>query len=107
MPFKSLVNRSRLMHTAGSEGARRTRRVRTTRADPVAARHPDLVQRRFAAAAPNQLWVTDLTFVPTWVGVAYVCFEQAFYAAHRTDQIAVGNPQRGPPPDPGRLKGTG
>ena len=23
---------------------------------------------------PNQLWVTDLTFVPTWQGVAYVCF---------------------------------
>ncbi|WP_155725422.1 DDE-type integrase/transposase/recombinase, partial [Mycobacterium avium] len=35
---------------------------------------PDLVHRNFAAAAPNQLWVTDLTFVPTWAGVAYVCF---------------------------------
>ena len=65
---------ARLMRAAGIEGARRTRRVRTTRADPVAARHPDLVERRFTAAAPNQLWVTDLTFVPTWAGVAYVCF---------------------------------
>ncbi|EUA17430.1 integrase core domain protein [Mycobacterium xenopi 3993] len=32
------------------------------------------MHRNFAAAAPNQLWVTDLTFVPTWAGVAYVCF---------------------------------
>ena len=65
---------ARLMRAAGIEGARRTRRVRTTRADPVAARHPDLVERRFRADEPNQLWVTDLTFVPTWAGVAYVCF---------------------------------
>jgi putative transposase len=65
---------ARLMRAAGIEGARRTRRVRTTRPDPVAARHPDLVERRFQAEAPNQLWVTDLTFVPTWAGVAYVCF---------------------------------
>jgi putative transposase len=34
-------------------------------------RHPDLVGRDFTATAPNQLWVTDLTFVPTWAGVAY------------------------------------
>ena len=37
-------------------------------------RHPDLVKREFTATAPNRLWVTDLTFVPTWAGVAYVCF---------------------------------
>jgi len=40
----------------------------------MAARHPDLVNREFTATAPNRLWVTDLTFVPTWAGVAYVCF---------------------------------
>jgi putative transposase len=48
--------------------------VRTTKPDPTAARHPDLVRRNFTATAPNQLWVTDLTFVPTWAEVAYVCF---------------------------------
>ena len=37
-------------------------------------RSPDLVIREFAAEAPNQLWVTDLTYVATWSGVAYVCF---------------------------------
>ena len=65
---------ARLMRTAGIEGARRGKRVKTTRADPAADRHPDLVGRDFTASAPNQLWVTDLTFVPTWAGVAYACF---------------------------------
>jgi len=65
---------ARLMRAAGIEGVRRTKRVRTTKADPRAPRHPDLVGRDFTATAPNQLWVTDLTYVPTWAGVAYVCF---------------------------------
>ncbi|WP_255461251.1 IS3 family transposase [Glaciihabitans sp. INWT7] len=64
----------RLMHAAGIEGATRSKRVKTTRADPAASRHPDLVHREFSAPGPNRLWVTDLTFVPTWAGVAYVCF---------------------------------
>ncbi|WP_255405379.1 IS3 family transposase [Sinomonas sp. R1AF57] len=65
---------ARLMRVAGIEGARRSKRVKTTRPDPASARHPDLVRRQFTAAAPNRLWVTDLTFVATWAGVAYVCF---------------------------------
>jgi putative transposase len=65
---------ARLMKAAGIEGVRRGKRVRTTKPDPDATRHPDLVRRDFTATAPNQLWVTDLTFVPTWAGVAYVCF---------------------------------
>jgi transposase InsO family protein len=64
----------RLMRAAGIEGATRSKRVKTTRPDPTSARHPDLVKREFTATAPNRLWVTDLTFVPTWAGVAYVCF---------------------------------
>jgi putative transposase len=31
------------------------------------------VQRNFTATEPNQLWVTDLTYVATWAGMAYVC----------------------------------
>ncbi|MBM7470644.1 transposase InsO family protein [Subtercola frigoramans] len=65
---------ARLMRAAGIQGATRSKRVKTTRADPAATRHPDLVRREFTATAPNRLWVTDLTFVPTWAGVAYVCF---------------------------------
>ncbi len=65
---------ARLMKTLGIEGVRRGRRIRTTRPDEKAARSPDLVERDFTATEPNRLWVTDLTFVPTWQGVAYVCF---------------------------------
>ncbi len=65
---------ARLMKLAGIHGASRSRRIRTTRPDPAAVSHPDLVKRDFTATGPNQLWVTDLTFVPTWAGVAYVCF---------------------------------
>lgn len=65
---------ARLMRSLGIEGVRRGKRVKTTKPDAAAARHPDLVKRTFTATAPNQLWVTDLTFVPTWAGVAYVCF---------------------------------
>lgn len=64
----------RLMRAAGIAGVRRGKQVRTTRPEAGAPRHPDLVKRDFTATAPNQLWVTDLTYVPTWAGVAYVCF---------------------------------
>jgi transposase InsO family protein len=64
----------RLMRAAGIEGTTRSTRVKTTRPDPMSARHPDLVKRELTATAPNRFWVTDLTFVPTWAGVAYVCF---------------------------------
>ena len=65
---------ARLMGAAGIEGRRKGAKRRTTRADPAASRHPDLVERNFSATAPNRLWVTDLTYVATWAGFAYVCF---------------------------------
>ena len=66
---------ARLMRELGIEGiSRRRKRVFTTVQDPDAVRAPDLVNRNFKAAAPNQLWVTDLTYVPTRSGMAYVCF---------------------------------
>ncbi|WP_245617689.1 IS3 family transposase [Nitriliruptor alkaliphilus] len=65
---------ARLMRELGIQGARRGKRIRTTRPDASAARHPDLVDRQFIAERPNLLWVTDLTVVPTWGGAVYVCF---------------------------------
>ena len=62
------------MKMLGIRGVRREKRVRTTVADPEAARPGDLVDRDFTADAPNRLWVADLTQVATWSGVAYVCF---------------------------------
>jgi putative transposase len=64
----------RLMKALDIEGVSRRRRVRTTRPDAKATRPPDLVERDFTADRPNRLWVTDLTYVPTWQGVAYGCF---------------------------------
>ena len=65
---------ARLMRELGIQGARRGKKTVTTRPDETVGRHPDLVDREFVAERPNALWVTDLTHVPTWAGVAYVCF---------------------------------
>src|SRR5215207_5280453 len=58
----------RLMRELGLRGARRGQPTITTRADRHSERAPDLVDRDFTAARPNQLWVVDLTYVPTWSG---------------------------------------
>lgn len=66
---------ARLMREMGIEGiSRRRKKVFTTIADPDAVRAPDLVNRNFTAERPDALWVTDLTYVPTRSGMAYVCF---------------------------------
>jgi putative transposase len=64
----------RLMRSAGLRGASRGRRFVTTRPDPAAARPPDRVARDFTAAGPNQLWVVDFTYVPTWSGSVFTAF---------------------------------
>lgn len=64
---------ARLMRQAGLVGASRRRDgVTTTRRDPEARPAPDLVDRDFTATAPNQLWVADITFVPTANGFLYL-----------------------------------
>lgn len=65
---------TRLMREQGLRGATRTRSTITTRADRTSPRAPDLVKRRFAAQRPNELWVSDFTYVPTWSGFAYAAF---------------------------------
>jgi putative transposase len=63
---------ARLMRHAGLQGISRRRFVVTTRRDDAARPAPDLVERRFEAAGPNQLWVADITYVPTWAGFLYL-----------------------------------
>ncbi len=64
----------RLMREHGLRGARRGRQFVTTRPDAAATRPPDHVQRCFRAERPNQLWVVDLTYVPTWSDMAFTVF---------------------------------
>lgn len=63
---------ARLLRSAGLSGVSRRRRLVTTRRDPVSRPAPDLVQRRFRADGPDQLWVADITYVPTGSGFLYL-----------------------------------
>ena len=65
---------ARLMRELGVRGVSRRRKMFTTRRDRDAVRAADLVNRDFTADRPDALWVTDLTYVATRAGMAYVCF---------------------------------
>ena len=64
----------RLMRRLGLEGVVRGASTRTTIPDLAAERPLDLVARNFTAARPNQLWVSDFTYVATWRGFVYTAF---------------------------------
>jgi putative transposase len=64
----------RLMRRLGLQGARRGKTVRTTVPDRSAPCPLDRVNRQFNADRPNQLWVSDFTYVSTWQGWLYVAF---------------------------------
>ena len=70
----------RLMRQLGLEGARRGKKVRTTVSDAKAPCPLDRVNRVFKAERPNQLWVSDFTYVSTWQGWLYVAFVIDVYA---------------------------
>jgi putative transposase len=63
---------ARLMRRAGLVGVTRRRFCVTTRRDENARRAPDLVDRNFKADGPNKLWVSDITYIPTWAGFLYL-----------------------------------
>jgi len=65
---------ARLMDDMQLAGVVRGKRKRTTIPAEVSTRPADLVERNFTAAAPNALWVADLTYVSTWSGFCYVAF---------------------------------
>ena len=64
---------ARLMRLAGLRGVSRRRSfVVTTQRDSKQRPAPDLVKRQFVADAANQLWVADMTYVPTWAGFIFL-----------------------------------
>lgn len=64
----------RLIKRLGLQGVVRGKRVWTTIPDATAPRPLDRVNRQFSAERPNQLWVSDFTYVSTWQGWLYVAF---------------------------------
>ncbi len=64
----------RLMKSMGLQGVIRGKVVRTTISDKAASCPLDKVNRQFRAERPNQLWVSDFTYVSTWSGFVYVAF---------------------------------
>ena len=63
---------ARLMKAAGLAGVSRRKGARTTIRDDDARPAPDLVDRDFTVSAPDQLWVADITYIPTWAGFLYL-----------------------------------
>ena len=90
---------ARLMREDGIVGChRRKRSLSITKQDPKADAAPDLVDRKFVATAPNQLWVADVTYVPTVQGWLYLaCVTEVFsrmvlgwsMASHRKTDLVV------------------
>ena len=70
----------RLMRCLGIQGVRRGKVVRTTVSDTSAPCPLDRVNRVFQSERPNQLWVSDFTYVSTWQGWLYVAFVIDVYA---------------------------
>lgn len=63
---------ARLMRESSIYGVSRRRSLKTTRRDPASRPAPDLVDRNFAADAPNRLWVADMTYIPTLAGFLFL-----------------------------------
>ena len=63
---------ARLMRESGLEGVSRRKSARTTIRAKRARPAPDLVERDFTAEGPDQLWVADITYIPTWAGFLFL-----------------------------------
>jgi len=63
---------ARLMRSSGLQGVTRRKYVTTTVRDQAVRPAPDLVNRKFVASGPNELWVADITYIPTKAGFFYL-----------------------------------
>lgn len=71
---------ARLMCERGIFGAGRRGGPRTTTRDPARASAPDLVDRSFARAEPNRLWVCDIKYVQTGQGFLFLAAVQDVFS---------------------------
>ena len=71
---------ARLMRQTGLRGVSRRKSVHATPRDPAVRPAPDLVDRKFAAGGPNQLWVADITYIPTREGWLYLAAVEDLYS---------------------------
>jgi len=85
---------ARLLQQAGLRGVSRRKWVRTTVRSDTGRPAPDLVQRQFVASAPNQLWVADITYIPTRAGMLYLAVVLDVWSRRCAD--ASPSPSRSP-----------
>lgn len=71
---------ARLMRNAGLSGLQEKRWKATTIRVPGVRVADDLLDRDFTAAAPNQRWVADITYLRTWEGWLYLVAVQDLYS---------------------------
>jgi putative transposase len=105
---------AKLMREAGIQGkSPRKRRPRTTQADPTHAVAPNVLDRHFAANCPDQIWLTDITYIETEEGYLYLAGVMDLYSRQivgmamadhlRTELVEtaleMAITQRCPPPD--------
>lgn len=83
----------RIMRDMGLRGAVRGKSIKTTFSDKAKPCPLDLVNRHFQATRPNQLWVSDFTYVSTWRGFVYVAFVIDVYARRIVGWRAASTPR--------------
>jgi len=71
---------ARLMREVGISGVSRRRTKRTTTTTKQAPAAPDLVRRDFSASRPDELWLADITYVPTWEGFLFLAGVMDMYS---------------------------
>jgi transposase InsO family protein len=81
------------MRQLGLRGVVRGNVVRTTVANPAAPCPRDHVKRQFKAGRPDELWVSDFTYVSTWQGFVYVAFIIDVYARRIVGWRASATPR--------------
>ncbi len=88
-----------LMREHGLKGVRRGKAFVTTRPDTSAPRAEDHVKREFHAERPNELWVVDFTYVPTWSGMAFTAFVTDVYSRRIVGWTTMSKMPTDLPPD--------